>query len=133
MIPDFPIDIRIRLAELKKKLWLLDFANFLPCWLSQQNWASQQGRKLAKSGSNNFFFNSANLILMSIGKSGIIKFEFQKTQVSWCSSSYTPKIQGYIFFSIIHSEKNFRGERIKMTLLEIDFINMGQNKFLIWT
>ena len=33
-------------------LLLPDFANSLPCWLSQQNWASQQGRKLAKSGSN---------------------------------------------------------------------------------
>ena len=40
---------------------------------------SQQGRKLAKSGSNKKNFNSANLILMSIGKSGIIKFEFQTT------------------------------------------------------
>ena len=56
MIPDFPIDIRIRLAELKFFLLLPDFANSLPCWLSQQNWASQQGRKLAKSGCNNFFF-----------------------------------------------------------------------------
>ena len=31
-------------------------------------------------------FNSANLILMSIGKSGIIKFEFQTTQVSQCQT-----------------------------------------------
>ena len=60
-------------------LLLPDFANSLPCWLSQQNWASQQGRKLAKSGSNKKNFNSANLILMSIGKSGIIIFEFQTT------------------------------------------------------
>ena len=52
MIPDFPIDIRIRLAELNFFLLLPDFANSLPCWLSQQNWASHQGRKLAKSGSN---------------------------------------------------------------------------------
>ena len=52
-------------------LLLPDFANSLPCW--QQNWASQQGRKLAKSGSNKKDFDSANLILMSIGKSGIIK------------------------------------------------------------
>ena len=29
MIPDFPIDIRIRLAELKKKMLLPDFANSL--------------------------------------------------------------------------------------------------------
>ena len=34
------------------------------------------GTKLAKSGSNKEKFNSANFILMSIGKSGIIKFEF---------------------------------------------------------
>ena len=47
--------------------------------LWNQNWDSQQGRELAMSGSNNFFFNSANLILMLIGKSGIIKFEFQTT------------------------------------------------------
>ena len=69
-VPDFPIDIRIRLAELKIFLLLPDFANSLPCWLSQENCASQQGRKLAKSGSNKKNFNSANLILMSIGKSG---------------------------------------------------------------
>ena len=31
MIPDFPIDIRIRLAELKFFLFLPDFANFLSC------------------------------------------------------------------------------------------------------
>ena len=36
----------------KKKFLLPDFANSLPCWLSHQNWAGQQGRKLAKSGSN---------------------------------------------------------------------------------
>ena len=38
MIPDFPIDIRIRLAELIFFLLLLllpDFANFLPCWPAQ--------------------------------------------------------------------------------------------------
>ena len=35
MIPDFPIDIRIRLAELKFFLLLPDFANFLPCWPAQ--------------------------------------------------------------------------------------------------
>ena len=38
MIPDFPIDIRIILAELNFFLLLPDFANSLPCWLSQQNW-----------------------------------------------------------------------------------------------
>ena len=58
-------------------LLLLDFANSLPCWLSQQNWAGQQGRKLAKSGSNKNDFNSANLVLILIGKPGIIRFEFQ--------------------------------------------------------
>ena len=70
MTPDFPIDIRIRLADLKFFLLLPDFANSLPCWLPQQNWASQQGRKLAKLGSNKRMFNSAYLILMSIEKSG---------------------------------------------------------------
>ena len=76
---------------MKKKLLLPDFANYLPCLLSQQNWAGQQGRKLAKSGSNNNNkkINSANLILMSIGKSGIIKFEFQR---KWKSADIrTPK------------------------------------------
>ena len=36
----------------KKKLLLPEFANFLPCWLAQSCWDSQQGRELAKSGSN---------------------------------------------------------------------------------
>ena len=37
MIPDLPIDIRIRLAELNF-FWLLpDFANSLPSWLSHHN------------------------------------------------------------------------------------------------
>ena len=56
MIPDLPIDIRIRLAELNFFLLLPDFANYLPYWLSQQNWPSQQDRKLAKSGSNKNIF-----------------------------------------------------------------------------
>ena len=56
MIPDFPINIRIRLAELKFFLLLPDVANSLPCWLAQFCWASQQGKKLAKSGSNKMFF-----------------------------------------------------------------------------
>ena len=60
-------------------LLLPDFANFLPCWLAQFCWDSQQGRELAKSGSNKKKINNANLILMSIGKSGSIKFEFQTT------------------------------------------------------
>ena len=45
-----------------------------------------------KIGRIDFFLllpSSANLILMSIGKSGIIKFEFQTTLVSWCSSYCT--------------------------------------------
>ena len=38
------------------------------------------GQKISKvRKQQNIFFNSANLILMSIGKSGIIKFEFQTT------------------------------------------------------
>ena len=60
-------------------LLLPDFANFLPCWIAQFCWDSQQGRELAKSGSNKKKFNSTDLILMLIGKSGIIKFEFQTT------------------------------------------------------
>ena len=74
MIPDFPIDIRIRLAELP-----------ILCHVGWVSFAetSQQFRKLAKSGSNKKKFNSANLILMSIGKSGIIKF------VSFLTSGFT--------------------------------------------
>ena len=67
IIPDFPNEIRIRLAELKKKMLLPDFANYLPCWLAQQ---SQEATKK---------INSVILILMSIGMSGDIKFEFQTT------------------------------------------------------
>ena len=74
MIPDFLIDITIILVELNFFLLLPDFANFLPCWLAQFCQDSQQGRELAKSVSNKKNLNSANLILMSIGKSGIIKF-----------------------------------------------------------
>ena len=78
MIPDFPIDIRIRLAELKFFLLLPDFANFLPCWLVSAKLTQLTGQKISKVRKQQKKFNSANLILMSIGKSGIIKFEFQE-------------------------------------------------------
>ena len=45
-----------KVSRIEIYLLLPDFANSLPCWLSQQNCASQQGRKLAKSGSNKFLF-----------------------------------------------------------------------------
>ena len=35
MTPDFPYDIRIRLAQLKIFLLLPDVAKSLPCWLAQ--------------------------------------------------------------------------------------------------
>ena len=47
---------------------------------------ANKGRELAKSGSNQKKFNAANLILMSIGKSGIIKFEFQTTWIGFIVS-----------------------------------------------
>ena len=58
MIPDFPIDIRIRLVELIFFLLLPAFANFQPSLLAQFCWDSQQGRELANSGSikTNFQF-----------------------------------------------------------------------------
>ena len=49
MILDFPIDIRIRLVELKFFLLLPDFANSLPSWLSQQTKLSKPtGQKISK-------------------------------------------------------------------------------------
>ena len=65
MIPDFPIDIRIRLAEL----------NFFCCFLTLLIFCPVGLLSFAKTA--NRAENSANLILMSIGKSGVIKFEFQ--------------------------------------------------------
>ena len=62
MIPDIPIDIRIRLAE------LLSFAE------TANRAENQQSQEATKKN-----FKSANLILLSIRKSGIIKFEFQTT------------------------------------------------------
>ena len=59
MIPDFPHNIRIRLAQLKK----IDAYK-----------AETEQRQDAT-----IFFNSANLILILGGKSGIIKFEFKTT------------------------------------------------------
>ena len=80
MIPDFPINIRIRLAELKKKLCcFLTLQIFCPVGLlniaEQASWAENLQRQEATKKN----FNSANLIIMSIGKSGIIKFEFRTT------------------------------------------------------
>ena len=79
MIPDFPIDIRIRLAELKKKMLLPDFANFLPFLPVSVLLTQPTGQRISKVRTQQKKFNSANLILISIGKSGIIKFEFQTT------------------------------------------------------
>ena len=82
MIPDFPIDIRIKLAELKTKLLFPDFANLLPCWLVSVKLTQPTGQKISKVRKQQKNFNSSNLILMSIGKAGIIKFEFQATWFS---------------------------------------------------
>ena len=56
MIPDFPHNIRISLAE-------------------TANRAETEQRQDATK----YFFNLANLILILQGKSGIIKFEFKTT------------------------------------------------------
>ena len=48
MIPDFPIDIRISLAELNFFLLLPDFANFLPCWLVSAKLTQLTGQKISK-------------------------------------------------------------------------------------
>ena len=80
MTPDFPIDIRIRLAEL-----IFFFCCFLTllilCPVGLLNFADQANRTENKQiqEATKKIFNSANLILMSIGKSGVIKFEFQIT------------------------------------------------------
>ena len=79
MIPDFPIDIRIRLAELKKKCCFLTLLIFCPVGLLSFAETANRAENKQSQEATNFFFNSANLILMSIGKSGIIKFEFQTT------------------------------------------------------
>ena len=62
---------------------LLDFANFsalvaVTAKLSKPTW--QKIAKIRKQQKKKI--NSANLILMSIGKSGIVKFEFQATYIS---------------------------------------------------
>ena len=41
-----------KIGRIEIFLLLPDFANFLPCWLAQFCWDSQQGREVAKSGSN---------------------------------------------------------------------------------
>ena len=41
-----------KIGRIEIFLLLSDFANFLTCWLAQFCWDSQQGRELAKSGSN---------------------------------------------------------------------------------
>ena len=79
MIPDIPIDIRIRLAEFKFFCCFLTLLIFYHVGLLSVAENSQQGGELAKSGSNKKNFNSANIILVSIGKSGIVKFEFHTT------------------------------------------------------
>ena len=61
MIPDFPIDIRIRLAELKKKCCFLTLLILCPVGClsktERANWAEKQQSQEATI----FFFNSANL------------------------------------------------------------------------
>ena len=45
-----------KIDRIEKKCCFLTLLIFLPLWLSQQNWASPQGREWAKSGSNKIFF-----------------------------------------------------------------------------
>ena len=59
-VPDFPIDIRIRLAELI--FCCCCFLTFLPCWLAQFCWDRQQGWELAKSWGNKKKFQSYSYV-----------------------------------------------------------------------
>ena len=71
MIQDLPHNKRIRLAQLKKKTCFVlnptDVAVYLPCWLSQLNWNSQEGRDRQTSGRNKIFdqalmYNEENMV-----------------------------------------------------------------------
>ena len=61
MIPDFPHNIRIRLAQLKFFCYPLTLLSFCPVGclsLEKLSWDSQQGRDRATSGSNKIKFQS---------------------------------------------------------------------------
>ena len=73
-----------KIGKIEFFLLLPDFANFLLGWPAQFCWDQPTGQKISKVRKQQKKINSANL--MSIGKSGIVKFEFQTTWVSWCSS-----------------------------------------------
>ena len=66
MIPFFPHDIGIRLAELKKNL--VSWRCFVPCWPSHFSWDSQQDRDRAPSGRNkeNIYLIGAIVIMRKI-------------------------------------------------------------------
>ena len=66
MMPDFPHNIRIRLAQLNFFLFRPDVAKSLPCWLSQFSFSKlrqPQGRDKATSGCNIFFLIGPILFL----------------------------------------------------------------------
>ena len=81
MIPDFPYNIRLRLARLKFFLLHPDIAKSLPCWLSQFNFsclaetANREETEQCQDPTKKI--NQANLNFIIRGKSGVIKFEFK--------------------------------------------------------
>ena len=52
MMPDFPIDIRIRLAQLKKKSLHPDVGKSLPRWLSQFSFSKLNSEQLRFLGAH---------------------------------------------------------------------------------
>ena len=101
MIPDFPHNIRIRLAWLKDFLLCPDIAMSLPFWLSQFRKAKLRQPTGQCQEATKKDFNWANLLLILWGKSGIIKFEFKPTKVSPCSSQCIPcQLYWYLHASI---------------------------------
>ena len=67
------------------------FANSLHCWRCHQNWASQQGRKFAKSGSNNFFFQFCQ------------SYSYVNRKV-WCHQIWIPNNLGFMVLILIYMQ-----------------------------
>ena len=68
MIPDFPHNIRIRLARLNFFLFHIDVALSLPCWLSQFRTAKLRqttGQRQSNVRRQQKKINGANLIIIS--------------------------------------------------------------------
>ena len=96
MIPDFPIDIRIRLAELKFFFCcFLTLLIFCPVsWVSFAE-TSQQGRKLAKSGSIKKKFQ-------------FCQSYFYVNRKVWYHQIWIPNNLGFIVSDLIYIPGQFR-------------------------